>query len=159
MEGAIYGAESRVKGLHKEWGSKDPGSHESERPLLCLSWKWQGRDWCFHSLGELEPWDWKAWQELWLNSSSSKLHVYKNHLGVLLKDRFWFHHSVVSPRFCSFNKSQMVLKLHVLSMSCAIRSTKILLWLFWDNKTQVSLIFFLFTSIFHCFYIQHILEF
>lgn len=38
--------------------------------------------------GELQPLDWEAGQKLWLNNSSSKLHVYKNHHGVLLKGRF-----------------------------------------------------------------------
>lgn len=99
----------RVRDHYYFWAGSDKGG-------IDVSTAWE----------ELEPWDWRAWQELWLNSSSSKLHVYKNHLGVLLKGRFWFCHSVMSPRFCSFNKSRMILKLHVLSMGHAIRSTKIL---------------------------------
>lgn len=53
----MYGGMNRVERIHKEWGSMNPGSNESEKLLLSLGWKWQGREGTgvCRAWGELEP--------------------------------------------------------------------------------------------------------
>ena len=57
IQADMYGGMNRVERIHKEWGSSNPGSNESEKLLLSLGWKGQGRagTGVCRAWGELEP--------------------------------------------------------------------------------------------------------